>query len=1179
MNMQSKLPDARKRSLKSRRDDFAAINEQIRLNFNRFRKQQKAETIEYPYKLIDPRMAPGELSGFDDLFLVGRNWLQEGPKKPIAFFVGANDWKYGFLADYLPEYRCAFTPRRKTAMFFRRVITQMSERPAAIFIWGYTEPYLFATLTKRLGIPCIRVEDAFIRSAELGAAHTTPYSLVFDRSGSLYYDPSQPSDVEELMNNHDFDSSPELLEQADEGLELIRRLDISKYNPPVTEAKDRFAGFTGRRRIAVIGQVDNDKSMRMGNVDNWTMTEIISLAAFENPGCEIVYRPHPEVYRGLQRSKTRAARIRKICTISPPHEGFGQFLDSVDHVYVVTSLSGLEALIRGKKVTVMGAPFYAGWGLTDDRVKLPRRKRTLSLRELFAVTYLLYPRYLGSLDDSRMGLAAACRRIQADRIIRTQKLHKLAADSESTKERLLDTARSDFWPALLFAKRGQAHEHFDEAICQAPFYRSLKVPRCNIYQATLLHAVCGALKSEDAREAFLSKVREFIAPDVYAAFLSRLGKAFPGTTWTLQWAWLLEELEESPRSFDHIRADIEQRSREARRAAEATEQAPPAMQFLGLEPENKKLLYALIEKCIDHGDYIGALDHVYTLLIYGDVQSGLLLPAIKVAELSFDVSSAQLLADMLKYANITGHNNAGVNYYVECLSTMPSPEALEKTLEAFSLQLVLNPDRVNRTLARLNEFVGRARGEAISRAILKMDGTQSIRMANAWLELNEPQRAHDIAVDLLERGDQSDTLLVAFSRSLAGIGQFGRAINLMERAVDKSPSKENYTELLRLLKAMGRFPDAYQHYQNAADLRVDLPMEGPVMPIYFGLRQIEAGFRCFLDTAARDLLITHFGEDKYQNSDTLEVDDLLLLCDFGPAEEIRYSVLLPEIAARYGHDSFALCCDPRLLPIFSRSFPQIRFIPVRRTREFSDEYPHSDFNRLPSSGLRRIMDNNGVDAVAQAKKIMLYTETIWHFRKNYNDFACVPYLVPDRARAEKYRERLPRGTWLVGLSWRSQLTNAMRNVHYLSIQELEPLFSLEGITYVNLQYDDCTEELAWVNKRYPGKIINFDELNQTDDFDGVASLMSLLDLVIGPGTAVIELAGAVGTPGMLFSNLGEMCWRQVGSEQRDVWYQSIRHVRGELGDKSSIVRALVIAVESWKKARSEADFTSLEITL
>jgi len=1152
--------------VRRRKYDFDAITRHVRQNVNRQRKQQNAENIEYPYKLIDPRVAIGDLSGIDDFFLVGQNWLSDQPRKPIALFIGVNDWKYGFLADYLPEYRCAFLPRRRTAIHFRRALTRMSEQPSVIFIWGYTEPRFFEMLMRKCPIPRVRIEDAFVRSAELGASHTTPYSLIFDRSGTLYYDPSRPSDIENLLNYYDFDVSPELLDKADEGLAIIRRLDISKYNPPVSEAKDKFAAFTGRRRVAVIGQVDNDKSLRMGNVDHWSMTEILALAAFENPGCEIIYRPHPEVYRGFQRSKTKAAKISKICTISPPHEGLGQFLDSVDHVYVVTSLAGLDALIRGKKVTVMGAPFYAGWGLTDDRVKLPRRVRTLSLRQLFAATYLLYPRYLGSIDDNWVGLAAACRRIQADRIIQTQKLHKPTDDASSMKDKLFETAHSDFWPTLLFSKRGQVHENFDEAICQAPFYRGLKSPGSLIYQATLLHAVCGALKTDAARQAFLVRVRNFIAPEVYASFLSRLGKAFPGATWTLQWAWLLEELEETSRSFAHIRADIELRSSEASRAAEVaqnTGETPSQLQFQGIEPENKKLLYALIEKCIDHRDFDGALDHVYTLLINGDVQTGLLLPAIRIAALSFDVASAQLLADMLKHANITGHNNAGVNYHVECLSTVPAPDSREKTLEAFALQLVLNPDRVNRTLARLNEVLGRAQGEAISRAILNMDGAQTLRMANAWLELNQPFKAHGIAVDAIEKGDRSDTALVTLSRALASLGNYVQAIKLMERAVGHSPSKENYTELLRLLKAVGRFEDAYRHYQDAANCRTDLPMEGPVLPIYFGLRQIEAGFRCMLDTAMRTLLITYFGEDKYQSSEVLELDDLLLLCDFGPAEEIRYSVFLPEIAARFDYSSFALCCDPRLMPLFARSFPKARFVPVRRTREFSAEFPHAEFNRLPGADLRRVLDNNGIDAVASANKIMLYSEMFWHFRKDYGDFTNIPYLIPDRERAEAYRLRLPRGTRLVGLSWRSQLTNAMRNVHYLSIEELEPLFALDGITFVNLQYDDCVEELAWVESKYPGKIVNVGELDQTNDLDNVASLMSALDLVIGPCTTVIELAGAVGVPGFLFSNHGEMWWREVGQERRDVWYECIRHVRGTLGDKSSIVDALVRELEVW----------------
>jgi capsular polysaccharide export protein len=62
--------------------------------------------------------------------------------------------------------------------------------------------------------------------------------------------------------------------------------------------------------------------------------------------------------------------------------GAGQWADQVetrlsvvsciaacDVVHTMTSLSGFDALLRGKRVVVHGQPFYAGWGLTEDRVR------------------------------------------------------------------------------------------------------------------------------------------------------------------------------------------------------------------------------------------------------------------------------------------------------------------------------------------------------------------------------------------------------------------------------------------------------------------------------------------------------------------------------------------------------------------------------------------------------------------------------------------------------------------------------------------------------------------------------------------------------------------------------------------------------------------------------------------
>jgi len=69
-------------------------------------------------------------------------------------------------------------------------------------------------------------------------------------------------------------------------------------------------------------------------------------------------------------------------------------LEAVDGVHTMTSLTGFEALMRGKKVTTYGMPFYAGWGLTDDKCELPRRTRKLSLDALVYGLLCVYARYV-----------------------------------------------------------------------------------------------------------------------------------------------------------------------------------------------------------------------------------------------------------------------------------------------------------------------------------------------------------------------------------------------------------------------------------------------------------------------------------------------------------------------------------------------------------------------------------------------------------------------------------------------------------------------------------------------------------------------------------------------------------------------------------------------------------------
>lgn len=60
----------------------------------------------------------------------------------------------------------------------------------------------------------------------------------------------------------------------------------------------------------------------------------------------------------------------------------------------MSSLTGFEALLRELKVVTYGMPFYAGWGLTTDKLSCERRTRKLTLDQLVAATLILYPVYV-----------------------------------------------------------------------------------------------------------------------------------------------------------------------------------------------------------------------------------------------------------------------------------------------------------------------------------------------------------------------------------------------------------------------------------------------------------------------------------------------------------------------------------------------------------------------------------------------------------------------------------------------------------------------------------------------------------------------------------------------------------------------------------------------------------------
>lgn len=231
------------------------------------------------------------------------------------------------------------------------------------------------------------VEDGFLRSKGLGANLVPPLSLAADRRG-IYYDPTRPSDLEALIA-----ASAKLPPGEHARAEaLAGRLivgGVSKYNLAGTRP-DLPEGH----RILVPGQVEDDASIRLGCDQVATNLALLKAARAANPEAVLIYKPHPDVEAGLRRGAVPEADLSAYAEVVASNADPIALLEDVNAVWTMTSLLGFEALLRGRPVTCLGTPFYAGWGLTEDRGRVPaRRQARPPLTGLIHAALIGYPRY------------------------------------------------------------------------------------------------------------------------------------------------------------------------------------------------------------------------------------------------------------------------------------------------------------------------------------------------------------------------------------------------------------------------------------------------------------------------------------------------------------------------------------------------------------------------------------------------------------------------------------------------------------------------------------------------------------------------------------------------------------------------------------------------------------------
>ncbi|WP_292154668.1 capsular polysaccharide biosynthesis protein [Brevundimonas sp.] len=272
--------------------------------------------------------------------------------------------------------------------FARNAAKQAEVENGRLIWWAGKESDPIRAAAAATIAPTVRMEDGFIRSRGLGSDFHGALSVALDDQG-VYYDATRPNRLESLIQAGGLDDAS--LARSARLRARIVEAGLSKYNirgeAPVGWPSDR-------ERVLVVGQVENDKSIALGCTDIRTNSGLVEAARRDFPDAFLIYRNHPDVMAGNRPGLLDAHALDAVDAVADDLDII-DCLNACDRLVTLTSLSGFEALMRGKAVTTYGRPFYAGWGLTDDRTgPFPRRTTRATLDALIHAALIDYPIYV-----------------------------------------------------------------------------------------------------------------------------------------------------------------------------------------------------------------------------------------------------------------------------------------------------------------------------------------------------------------------------------------------------------------------------------------------------------------------------------------------------------------------------------------------------------------------------------------------------------------------------------------------------------------------------------------------------------------------------------------------------------------------------------------------------------------
>ena len=363
----------------------------------------------------------------------------------------------------------------------------------------------------------------------------------------------------------------------------------------------------------------------------------------------------------------------------------------------------------------------------------------------------------------------------------------------------------------------------------------------------------------------------------------------------------------------------------------------------------------------------------------------------------------------------------------------------------------------------------------------------------------------------------------AFSYSNRGsvlqdLSRFEEALESYDQAIVLNPNHAGtFSNRGIVLQGLRRFDEALASYEQALKINPNLTTAHYNLSLFNLMSgNFKAGWQGYewrwLDgDFDSELLKSNKPAWDYQKTD----QRLLVWSEQGVGDQISFGSLLMELLESV--PNVIVQVDKRLIPIFTRSLPKIKF--------YSDDtqVPEIDYDiHVPLGSLGKYLRNDEKDFLQTKNK----------------------FLLSDLKRTQTIRQELSISKKLLcGISWKSSggMTGSNRS---MPLEKLVTIFDPEKISLINLQYGDISEDINILKSNNNIDLIQYESVDNFNDLDGLASLIDACDFIVTVDNSTIHLSSALGKKSfLLLSYVPE--WRILFEGDTSPWFPSAKLYRQE----------------------------------